>query len=533
MNLPNMLQTLIFFLALGLSSYTKAQTFVYCAEASPSIFNPQLATDGTTNNATATMYNKLVDFKYAETTIVPDLAESWTVSKDQMTYTFKIRQGVHFHTTSYFTPTRTLNADDILFSINRQRLDSHPYHKIGGGTYQYFQDMDMGKIIKDLKKIDDYTIKFTLSKPEAPFLANLAMPFMSILSKEYADQLEKQNKKDNIDQFPVGTGPFVFRRYVKDTMIRYRSHGKYWERGLPKVENLVIAITPDANVRYQKLKVGECHLIYSPAPADIQAMNKDKNITVMSTPGLNVGYLAMNTQKKPFDNILVRQAVNHALNKASYIQAIYLGNAVEAHNPLPPMMWSYDKTTVPYNYNVAKAKELLKEAGFPNGFEAEMWTLPVSRPYNPNGKKMGEMMQADLAKVGIKIKLITFDWPTYLQKSRQGEHQFIQLGWTGDNGDPDNFLNILLGCTSIEAGSNVARWCDKPFNDLVVKAKGTTNTQERIRLYQQAQKIFKTAAPWAPLVHSVVYRAMSTKVKGYKITQVGADVVLKYVELQQ
>ena len=520
-----------FVLFLGTSSL-KAQTFVYCAEASPSNFNPQLATDGTTNNATAAIFNKLVDFKYGETTIVPDLAESWTISSDQLKYTFKLRRGVHFHTTDYFKPTRTLNADDVLFSVNRQRMESHPYYKVGGGIYTYFDSMDMGGIIKDVRKIDDYTVEFILSKPESPFLANLAMPFMSILSKEYAGHLMKEKKQDNIDQLPVGTGPFVYRRYAKDTLIRYKAHENYWEEGLPKVKNLVIAITPDANVRYQKLKVGECHLIYTPAPADIESIGKDKNLKLVSTPGLNVGYLAMNTQRKPFDNVLVRQAVNHALNKASYIEAIYLGKAIEAKNPLPPIMWSYDKTIVPYEYNVEKARELLKKAGFPNGFETEIWALPVSRPYNPNGKKMGEMMQADLAKVGIKAKVITFDWPTYLQKSRKGEHQMLQLGWTGDNGDPDNFLNILLGCTSIESGSNVARWCDKSFNDLVIKAKGITKISERTRLYKQAQKIFRHAAPWVPVAHSVVYRAMNVKVQGYKITQVGADVILKYVELK-
>ncbi len=519
------------FTLLGVQSLC-AQTFVYCAEASPSHFSPQMANDGATNNATAAIFNKLVDFKYGETTIIPDLAESWTVSQDQLKYIFKLRKGVNFHTTSYFKPTRPFNADDVLFSVNRQRLESHPYHNVGGGSYQYFEGMDMKSIIKNIRKIDDYTIEFTLSKQEAPFLANLAMPFMSILSKEYADQLMKEKKKDNIDQFPVGTGPFAFRRYAKDTMIRYKANSNYWEKGLPKVKNLVISITPDANVRYQKLRVGECHLIYAPAPADLEAIGKDKNLKVMQAPGLNVAYLAMNTQKKPFNNHLVRQALNHALNKASYIEAIYLGNAIEAKNPLPPMMWSYDDSITPYEYNVEKAKQLLKEAGFPNGFSTEIWTLPVFRPYNPNGKKMGEMMQADLVKIGIKAKVVTFDWPTYLQKSRQGEHQLIQLGWTGDNGDPDNFLNILLSCTSIESGANVARWCNDAFTEHITKAKQTTLIRERTRLYKLAQQVFKINAPWVPIAHSVVYRAMSTKVQGYKITQVGADVVLKYVELK-
>jgi dipeptide transport system substrate-binding protein len=153
-----------------------------------------------------------------------------------------------------------------------------------------------------------------------------------------------------------------------------------------------------------------------------------------------------------------------------------------------------------------------------------MWTMPVSRPYNPNGKKMGELMQADLAKVGIKIKLVTFDWPTYLSKSKVGEHTLIQFGWTGDNGDPDNFLNMLLGCSSVESGSNYARWCHKPFNDLVTEAKKITDMKKRTDLYKKAQVIFKEEAPWVTIDHSSVHRAMSKSVKNYKMDPLGADI---------
>ena len=201
-----------------------------------------------------------------------------------------------------------------------------------------------------------------------------------------------------------------------------------------------------------------------------------------------------------------------------------MGNAIPAKNPLPPSLWSYNEKTNPYHYNLKKAKELLKKAGYPNGFETEIWTLPVSRPYNPNGKKMGEMMQQDLAKIGIKAKLITYDWPTYLAKSRKGEHQMIQMGWTGDNGDPDNFLGVLLGCASIASGGNLANWCNKKFNDIILKAKRTLDPNKRKYLYREAQQIFNNELPWVPLAHSVVFRAMDNRVKGYKIDPLGGDI---------
>jgi dipeptide transport system substrate-binding protein len=505
--------------------------FVYCSEGSPTAFNPQITTDGTSNNAAAhTIYEKLVDFKYGSTEVVPALAESYTVSDDRLTYTFKMRKGVEFHPLGEFKPTRNLNADDVLFSINRMRLKDHPYNKVGGGSYEYFTGMEMGDIISNVTKKDEMTVEIKLSRPEAPFIANLAMSFMSILSKEYADYLTNKDQKERIDHYPVGTGPFIFKKYVKDSIIRYKRNEKYWGQK-PKVKGLVFAITPDASVRFQKLKAGECHLVIEPSPADLPAIEKEENLKLLSGSGLNVGYLAMNTQRKPFDKLEVRMAINMALNKAAYIQAIYLGQAIPATNPLPPTIWSYNKEIKDFDHNIEKAKKLLATAGYPNGFDTEIWTLPVTRPYNPNGKKMGEMMQADLAKIGIKAKLISYDWPTYLKKAREGEHQLIQLGWTGDNGDPDNFLNVLLGCAGVDGGSNVARWCNDGFEKLISKAKLTTNKEERTSLYKKAQEIFKREAPWVTIAHSKVFRAMSNNVKGYKIDPLGGD-IFKYVELK-
>ncbi len=527
MKLKNLLFISLFLLNQGFH----AKTFVYCSEGSPSAFNPQITTDGTSNNAsTHTVYNRLVEFKYGTTQVIPSLAQSWKLSRDRKTYTLSLRKGVKFHQTPYFTPTREFNADDVLFSINRQRIKDHPYHKVGGGSYDYFNGMEMGNLIQSVKKLGEHKVQIVLTKPEAPFLANLAMSFMSILSKEYADKLQKEGMLDQIDTMPVGTGPFVFKKYVKDTLIRYTRNDQYWDQPA-KVQKLVFSITPDPSVRYQKLKAGECHLIIEPAPADLHAMKSNNSLKVIEGPGLNVGYLAMNTSKKPFDNLMVRKAINHALNKKAYVDAIYLGNAVPASNPLPPTIWSYNKELKDYDYNPTKAKKLLTKAGFPKGFETEIWTLPVTRPYNPNGKKMGEMMQADLAKVGIKAKLITYDWPTYLKKARTGEHQLIQLGWTGDNGDPDNFLNVLLGCSGVKAGSNVAHWCDKKFNELIVKAKRITNQKKRTQFYKKAQKIFKEQAPWVPVAHSIIFRAMAKNVQGYKIDPLGGD-IFKSVDLK-
>lgn len=260
-----------------------------------------------------------------------------------------------------------------------------------------------------------------------------------------------------------------------------------------------------------------------PQPQDLPQIQATKGVQIVSTEGLNVSYIAFNTQKKPFDNLKVRQALSMAMNQKAYLDLIYKNQGFAAKNPIPPSMWSYSNATPAQVYDVEKAKALLAEAGFPNGFETDLWTLPVSRAYLPNGKKLGELVQADLAKIGVKIKLVTFDWPVYLEKSKKGEHSMIQLGWVGDNGDPDNFMNILLGCSAIKAGSNMARWCNKDFDALLQKAKEDSNQSVRTVFYQKAQGIFAEQKPWFTVAHAKMNKVISDKVVGYKIDPFGHE----------
>lgn len=504
------------------SSAFGAKTFIFCSEGSPSAFNPQIVADAPSNVVANALYNRLVEFEPGVTGIVPRLVESWTISKDNLEYTFKLRKDVKFHKTSYFTPTRNLNADDVLFSFNRQRLKDHPYHAVSGGSYEYFKSMGMDQTIRDIQKIDNDTVKFVLNKPEASFLSNLAMEFSSILSAEYGDKLLKEKIPQQMDVEPVGTGPFVFQKYEKDSMIRFTANPDYF-LGASALDKLVFVITPDASVRTQKVKTGECHMIAEPSPTDYEQFVNDKNLKVTSKPGMNIGFLAFNVTKKPFDQLLVRKAINYALNRQAYIDAIFMGFGVVAKSPLPPTVWGYDEHLSDYEYNPKRAKDVLREAGYPEGFTTELWALPVARPYNPNGKKMAEMMQADLAQVGIKAKIVTFDWPTYLAKTKNGEHAMVQLGWNSDNGDPDNFLYTLLSCDAVDNGSNRARWCDEKFNDLVTQAKFTNDINKRVQLYRKAQQRFKEEAPWVTLDNSKIFRVMSKKVVGYKLDPLARD----------
>ncbi|HAE00820.1 MAG TPA: ABC transporter substrate-binding protein [Rhodospirillaceae bacterium] len=501
----------------------QAKTLVFCSEGSPEGFNPSLFTAGTTFDASSRqVFNKLVEFERGTTKIAPGLAESWSVSDDGLEYTFNLRKGVKFQTTENFTPTRDFNAEDVVFSFKRQLDKENPYHMISGGTYEYFNGMSMPDLLKDIVAVDDYTVKFMLNRPEAPMIANLAMDFASIMSAEYADQMLKAGTPDMVDQAPVGTGPFQLVAYQKDAVIRFKAHPDYWA-GKAKIDDLVFAITPDASVRYEKLKAVECHVMPYPNPADIESMKGNSDLVVMEQEGLNVGYLAYNTQIAPFDKAEVRKALNMAIDKQAIIDAVFQGAGKIAKNPIPPTIWSYNEATVDDPYDPEAAKKMLADAGVTD-LKMEIWAMPVQRPYNPNARRMAELMQADMAKIGVEVEIVSFEWGEYLKRSKELDRKgAILLGWTGDNGDPDNFLAVLLGCDAV-GGSNRAQWCHQPFEDLIQKAKVVSDPAERTKLYEQAQIVFKEQAPWATIAHSVVFKPIRKEVKDFKIDPFGGHI---------
>jgi len=510
-------------LSLAVSASAGAQTLVFCSEGSPEGFDPALYTAGTTFDASSRqIYNKLVEFERGSTVIAPALAESYSVSDDGLEYTFVLRQGVKFHTTEFFTPTRDMNADDVVFTFERQRLQDNPYNKVSGGTWEYFGSMSMPDLISAVEKVDDYTIKFVLNRPEAPMIANLGMDFASIVSKEYADAMLEAGTPELLNQQPIGTGPFKFVAYQKDAVIRYSAHEDYWA-GKADIENLVFAITPDASVRYQKLKAGECHVMPYPNPADLEEMAADADVQLLEQEGLNVGYLAYNAKVAPFDNVNVRKALNMSINKQAILDAVFQGAGKIAKNPIPPTIWSYNDAIEDDVYDPEKAKAMLEAEGVSN-LDMKIWAMPVQRPYNPNARRMAEVMQEDFAKVGVNVEIVTHEWAEYLKLSKEEDRDgAILLGWTGDNGDPDNFLAVLLGCDAV-GGSNRAQWCHEPFDELVQQAKVVSDQAERTKLYEQAQVVFKEQAPWATIAHSVVYKPLRKEVQDFKIDPFGGHI---------
>ena len=501
----------------------QAQSLVYCSEGSPEGFDPALYTSGTTFDASShPIYDHLTEFKVGTTEVLPGLAESWDVSEDGMTVTFNLRQGVKFHSNDQFTPTRDFNADDVIFSFDRQGNPENPYNSYSGGTWEYYSSMSMPDLVGSIEKVDDYTVKFNLTRPEAPFIANMAMDFASIVSKEYSDAMMEAGTPEMVNQAPIGTGPFTFQAYQKDAVIRYLRNDDYFG-DKARVESLIFAITPDASVRYQKVQAGECHVMAYPNPADVQSMKDADDVVVMEQEGLNVGYLAYNTNVAPFDNANVRKALNMAIDKQSIIDVVFQGSGEIAKNPIPPTMWSYNDAIEDDQYDPEAAKAMLEAEGV-SDLSMKIWAMPVQRPYNPNARRMAELMQDDMSKVGVNVEIVSYEWGEYLERSKAADRDgAVLLGWTGDNGDPDNFLAVLLGCDGV-GNSNRANWCNEEFDALIQKAKVLPTQEERSALYEEAQAIFKDQAPWATIAHSVVYMTMRPEVDGYVVHPLGGHI---------
>ena len=505
----------------ALLATAEAKTLVYCSEGSPENFNPMLNTTGTTFDANEPIYNRLVEFRPGSTEVSPALAERWEIEEDGKSFTFHLRHDVKWQSNKNFKPTRDFNVEDVVFSFERQWKDANPYHKVSGGGYDYFNDMSFNKLLSSIDVLDPYTVRFTLTAPQAPFLADLAMDFSTIQSKEYADALLKQGKPELIDQEPIGTGPFELLQYQRDSTIRYRAFPGYWGPK-PKLDALVFSINKDPAVRLAKLRANECQIMAFPNLADLPAIKADPALQLMQQPGLNIGYLAFNNQKPPFTDKRVRIAINMAIDKQAILQAVYQGAGQPAKNLIPPTMWSYNDQIQDFPYDPEQAKKLLAEAGFPNGFETDIWAMPVQRPYNPDARRIAELMQSDLAKVGIKAKVVSYEWGEYRKRVQSGEHQMAELGWTGDNGDPDNFFVPLASCAAARpGGGSASKWCNQDFDALVNKAATLVSQAERTKLYEQAQVIMHQEAPFYLIAHSVVFMPMRKEVTGYKMSPFG------------
>lgn len=499
----------------------KQKGLIYCSEGSPVTFNPQLDISGTTADAAAhQLYNGLLDFDPETSKVIPALADSWLVSEDGLTYTFQLRKDVQFHQTDYFTPTRPFNADDVLFSINRWRLPSHPYHKVSGGIYPYFESLGLQDIVAEVNRLNGYRVEIKLRHPDSSFLATLATDFAVMLSAEYADNMLLAGTPELIDSQPIGTGPFKFEHFRKNNYIRYYKHPDYWN-GEVYQEQLIFDITPTSSMRLAKLITGECDVIAFPAQTELHIVDQRQDLVLDEKPGLNVGFWAFNSARPPFDDPRVRRALAMAVDRKALLDAVYSDSAVASKGLLPPTSWAFDENQREIHYNPALARQLLDEAGIKRGFRMNIWAMPVQRAYNPNATKMAELIQSYLDKVDIKADIVSYEWATFRRLLKQGMHDSVLIGWSADNGDPDNFYRPLLSCSAIASGTNRANWCLPKYDELINEALRYTDEDSRMHYYHQVNELLVEQMPLVPIAHAYRFQAYREGITGMQINPFG------------
>ncbi len=467
--------------------------------------DPAHEEDGESFKVCENIYDTLVQYKDQSTEIEPALATSWVSSDDGLTWTFYLRKGVKFHDGTAF------NAEAVIFSLNRQHESTHPFHNIGG-SYIYWSDTGLARIVNRIVALNQHTVQIILNTRFAPFIYTLAMTPFSIVSPTAL-----KNMRGNFTNHPIGTGAFRFARWNRNDKIVLEANKDYWG-DRPLINRLIFRSIPDNSVRLIELQNGSIHAMEFPNPDDLQQIREDPNLEVVDQPGMNVGYIAMNMEKEPFNNVKVRRAINHAINKAAIVEHLYQGLGIPAKNPIPPTMWGYDHAIKDYSYDPNRSKQLLTEAGFPNGFATTLWALPVPRPYIPDGRALAEVIQSDLRRVQIQAKIVTFEWGTYLEKTKNGQHDLAMLGWSADLGDPDNFFYYLLSKSAAEKpAGNIAFYRSNAMQEVLDHARSINNQEERIPLYKKAQRIFHDDAPWVPIAHSKQVVVINRKVKNLKL----------------
>jgi dipeptide transport system substrate-binding protein len=503
-------------LALCLGGAQAAGTLSVCSTGSPEGFDIAQYETIVTAVANNGIYDQLLAFKPGSTELVPALATKWDISADGLSYTFTLRRGVKFHSTPWFKPTRDFNADDVVWSVNRLNDKTHPAHGAAKAGYVYWTGMDMPALLKSVSKVDDFTVRFTLQRPDAPFLADMAMSALgSVFSAEYGARLVKAGRLDALNTQPVGTGPFALKSYEKDAVVRYVAHAAHWG-GAPQVDNLIFAITPDAAVRAQRLRAGECQIALSMKADLVAGLQSDPKLVVVTSNPLEVDYIAINTQHPPLNDRRLREALWLAYDGKSMVQAGYAGRAKLNASYLPSALWSHD-ATLQRTPDLERARQLVKASGY-DGRELSLF-IRVGGALD--GKRIGELLQADWARIGVKVKVQLMELGELSKRSAKGDHDLMLWGWTGDNGDPDNFFTPNLACTAVAGGGNKSRWCHPPFEALIDSARRSTDLKQRTELYRKVQRMVFDEVPAISLVESVTDNVLSKRVQGFVPSPLG------------
>lgn len=507
----------------GAASSTEGPTLIFSQSADAGTLDPAIETSANSLQPIAHIYEGLTDFEPGSTTPVPKLATSWEASDDGLEWTFHLREGVKF------TDGTPFDADAVVFNFERWWDTSNPYN-LGADQFIYWDYMfqgfkgDESSVLAGVEKVDDMTVKLTLSRPNASLLNTLAMENFRFASPT-AVQEQGENYGTSEGQ-AVATGPFKVEEWVKEDHLTLVRNEDYWGEK-PTLQRITFRVIPDASAAFLALQAGDIDMITewaSPGPDQLKEAEADPNIQVLYNPGLNVGYLGLNQSKEWLQNINTRLAIAYAIDKAGIVAALNPDNAQVAKEFQPPSLWGYNDSIEDYPYDPAMAKDYLQKA-IDEGVEIPdpviFYVMPAARLYFPQPQQLGELIQAQLAEIGINAEIQSPAWPDpYLSDLEEDgtKADIFLLGWGGDNGDPDNFLCVFFcgGDTQFNndgAGGGVAP--DEEIAQLLRDAVTETDFATRESMYQQANQMIHDAVISVPLQHIEAPTLARANIKGY------------------
>lgn len=466
--------------------------------------DPAQASDGMSLNITREVVKGLVQFKQGTFDIEPAIAQSWSVGSGGRSWTFAIKRGLKF------SDGTTVDAPAVKFNFDRWRLISNPYH--GNFSYPYYiaQFGAFPGLIEDVQTPDKYTVVFTLARPFAPFLHDLALPSFGIGSPTAI--------RDDLAGFashPIGWGPYTLSEWVKGDRIVLRANPSYPVTSTYAA--VVIRDISDPTASVTAMMNGMVDVLTDPGPAGAASLSDTPGVTVYYQPANNSAYLAMNMDRKPFDKLAVRRAVAYALDVRSIVKEFFPRGAGVADNWTPPGMTGENPNVKAYTQDDTRARRLLASAGLRNGFKTELFYPAIPRPYMPDPQGVAKDVALQLRQVGIDAKLDPFDWSVFLDKTHNGEHAMVLAGWSGDNGDPDNFMYTLLDRDSARRPNalNYSFWRDDAYHQLMLQGQIASDPSQRALIYERANAMVHDMVPSIPIVHSAVPVAMRTSIAGY------------------
>ena len=494
---------------------------VYGAGGQPVNLEPGNITDGNSVIAIDQIYNRLTDFKPGTVELEPSLATEWSSSKDGKTWTFKLRSGVKFHDGTDF------DAEAVKFNVERWWDAKNPNgYRESGKTYQIWKNFfggfkgEKNSLVKDVAVVDKSTIKFVLNQPFSAFPSAIGSAYFGMASP--AAVKKAGAKYGTPGSLAVGTGPFVFQEWRSGDRIVLEKNPNYWKTGAPKVNQLVIRFVDDPAARLAQLRAGQLDFTVDLTPDQLKEVQADPNLEAVVRPSFNVGYLALNLSYEPLSKPEVRRAIAQTINKPAIVQAFWgeLGKHDSQFIP-PALNWAAPDRVKDYEFNPQQAKAMLAKAGYPNGFDLDLWYMPVSRPYFPTPKPIAEAFAADLSAIGIRVKLLTKDWSAYLaDRLKPPGFQAFMMGWSGDYGDPDNFYYPHFGPGST---ADLGNWKNPKVLELLDRGRASGDKAVRAKIYAEVSEILHGEAVRLPIVHSQPLLGKRKNIQGWIPSPLGSE----------